>query len=100
VTALWDTGQQVGDGQANLLTGDTGTFWFFSPDNVEAVVKVLNACSLPGFQNFWVFAAGLTDVKVTLRVTDTETQEFRQWVNPLGTPYQPIRETGSFMSCP
>ncbi|MEM7350604.1 MAG: carboxypeptidase regulatory-like domain-containing protein [Acidobacteriota bacterium] len=99
-TALWDTGDEVGDGQAVLLTGDTGYFWFFSPDNVEAVVKVLNACDFGSFDNFWVFGAGLTEVKVTLRVTDTETQESQEWVNPQDTPFQPIRETDSFMTCP
>ncbi len=100
VKTLWSTGRQSGQGQAVQLTGDTGIFWFFSPENVEAVVKVLDACNLDPFNNFWVFAAGLTDVEVTLQVTDTQTGETREWVNPLGAPYQPIRETGSFMTCP
>ena len=100
VTAAWETDERAGEGQALLLTGDTGYFWFFSPENVEAVIKVLNACELEGFNNFWVFAAGLTDVKVTLRVTDTETLEVQEWVNPLDTAFQPISETGAFMTCP
>ena len=100
VEALWDTGQQAGDARALPLTADTGTFWFFSPDNVELIVKVLDACSLEPFHNFWVFAAGLTDVRVTLRVTDTETGETQAWVNPQGTRFRPIRETGAFRACP
>ncbi len=100
VVASWDTGELTGTGQAIHLTDDTGYFWFFSPENVEAVVKVLNACALPEFQNFWVFAAGLTDVEVTLRVTDTESSEVREFVNPLGTAFQPMRETGAFATCP
>ncbi len=35
---------RTGAGQAVPLTGDTGYFWFFDPANVEAVVKVLDAC--------------------------------------------------------
>ena len=100
VTALWDTGAQIGDGRAVQLTADTGYFWFFSPANVEAVVKVLNACNLQPFNNFWVFAAGLTDVGVILRVIDTETFEVQHWVNPLGRTFQPIRETDAFRTCP
>jgi len=100
VTAEWETGDQSGVAQAVPLTDDTGTFWFFSPDNIEVVVKVLDACGLDPFNNFWVFAAGLTDVKVTLRVTDTVTFETQEWVNPQGSAFQPIRETQSFRSCP
>ncbi len=100
VETLWATDEQSGDGRAVQLTGDTGYFWFFSPANVETVVKVLDACTLDPFNNFWVFAAGLTDVEVTLRVTDTQTGEVQEWVNPRGTPYQPIRETEAFMTCP
>ncbi len=100
VTAEWETGDQSGVAQAVPLTDDTGTFWFFSPDNIEVVVKVLDACGLDPFNNFWVFAAGLTDVRVTLRVTDTLTFETQEWVNPQGGAFQPIRETQSFRSCP
>ena len=36
--------------------------WFFQAENVEAVVKVLNGCGIN--DRYWVFAGGLTDVKV------------------------------------
>ncbi|MCB1055198.1 MAG: hypothetical protein KDD11_06750, partial [Acidobacteria bacterium] len=49
-----------GSGQAVQLTNDTGYLWFFNPNNVEMVVKVLRGC---GTNNrYWVFAGGLTDV--------------------------------------
>ncbi len=70
VEAAWRTGDgRTGQGQAVALTGDTGYFWFFDANNVEAVVKVLDACTFN--QRFWVFAGGLTDVQVDLTVTDT-----------------------------
>ncbi len=100
VEALWETrASESGAGQAVPLTGDTGYFWFFNSDNVELVVKVLDACPLPAFENFWVYAAGLTDVEVTLRVTDTVSDEVREWTNPQGNPFQPITETGVFRTC-
>ncbi len=101
VEALWQTSAaESGSGQAVPLTGDTGYFWFFSAANVEVVIKVLNACDLPPFNTFWVFAAGLTDVEVTLRVTDTVSSQVREYFNPLGAPFQPIRQTDAFDTCP
>src|SRR6185369_12399424 len=43
VDASWrDSQGHTGFGTAVPLSGDTGYFWFFSPSNVEAVVKVLD----------------------------------------------------------
>ena len=80
------------------LTGDAGYFWFFSANNVETVVKVLNACSAAA-PRFWVFAAGLTDVGVQLTVTDTQTGAVKVYNNPIGTPFQPIEDTNAFATC-
>lgn len=88
------------NGQAGAveLTADTGYFFFFSASNVEAVVKVLNACS---FNNrYWVFAGGLTDVRTVITVTDTQADRSRSYVNPLGKTYQPIQDTSAFATCP
>lgn len=62
VAATWRTAQGSGDAQALPLTPDTGAFWFFSAENLELVVKVLNGCAFNG--NYWVFAGGLTNVGV------------------------------------
>jgi len=100
VTAQWRApGGLSGPGQAVQLTADSGYFWFFSDDNVELVVKVLDACGLPGFNNYWVFAAGLTDVEVTLKVKDSFTDEERVYVNPLGSPFLPIQDVAAFDTC-
>ncbi len=92
-TALGSSGQ----GQAIQLTADTGYFWFFGQDNVEIVLKVLEACS--PFGNYWVFAGGLTNVQATIVVTDTESGETHAYGNPLGTPFQPIQDAGNFIVC-
>ncbi len=96
VRARWETAAGAGDATAWPLTADTGLYWFFGPDNVEMVIKVLDGCGINGHR--WVFAGGLTDVAVTMTVTDTETGEVRPYENPAGTPFQPIQDIKAF-SC-
>lgn len=98
VEMTWETRQgDSGIGNAAPLTSDTGFFTFFDPDNVEAVVKILDACGL--FDRFWVFAGGLTDVGAEIKVVDTVTGLVKRYANPLGTPFQPIQDTDAFDTC-
>ncbi len=100
VTASWRTNQnQVGQGVGVRLTAQTGYFWFFEPGNVEVMVKVIDACADP-FHRFWVFTSGMTNVEVTLLVTDTATHQSKLYINPLNRTYQSITDTDSFASCP
>jgi hypothetical protein len=100
VTASWRTNQnQSGQGFGVRLTAETGYFWFFDPNNVEVVVKVLDACTDP-FNRFWVFSSGLTNVEVTLLVTDTETHQSKMYFNQLNHTYQAVTDTDAFDSCP
>jgi hypothetical protein len=98
VAAQWSTGSGSTVGHAVQLTSDTGYFWFFSPSNIEMVVKALDACPVNGRQ--WLFAGGLTNVNVVLTVTDTQTGAVRIYVNPQSTPFQPIQDTSAFSTCP
>jgi len=98
VTASFTTGALGGAAQAVGLTDDTGYLWFFSSDNVEIVVKVLDGCGVNG--HYWVFAGGLTNVDVCLRVTDSQTAGFTLYCNPPNTPFQPIQDTSAFPTCP
>jgi plastocyanin len=93
-TAAGETGQ----GNAVQLTTDSGYFTFFDPTNVEAVVKVLNACGLNN--HFWVFGAGLTDVEVDLSVVDTQAGTTVVYSSPLGTAFQPVTDVNAFATCP
>lgn len=95
VTATWSTtAGDSGVGHLRPLTADTGAFWFFDEANLELIVKVLAACPVNG--HHWVFAAGLTDVAVTLVVDDTATGARRTYTNPQSTPFQPIQDTAAF----
>jgi plastocyanin len=99
IRANWQTGDgQSGAARVVKLTEDTGYLWFFSATNVEAVVKVLNGCSLN--ERYWVFAGGLTDVRVELTVVDTSTGDPKSYVNPQGAAFQPIQDTSAFATCP
>ena len=101
VTASYRTAAgATGSAHAAPLTADTGTFWFFSPANVELVIKSINACGLAGFENHWIFAAGTTDVEVTLVVEDTVAHVTKSYFRPLGTPFAPELDTVGFATCP
>jgi hypothetical protein len=95
VTATFDTGAGASPAQT-VPIGDSGYLWFFSADNIEAFVKLIDGCNLNG--ELWFFAAGLTNVNVAITVTDTETGAVKTYTNPAGTPFQPIQDTSAF-SC-
>ena len=103
VTAHWTIGPlggvaQSGDASAVALTGDTGYFWFFNPENVELTVKVLDACV--SFDRYWVFLSGLTDVRVDITVTDTASGKMKTYSNPQGQAFATKLDTNAFATCP
>jgi hypothetical protein len=91
---------QAGPGMAVTQTTDTGLFWFFSANNIEVIVKVVNACTFTAAPRYWVFAGGLTNVAVVLTVTDTQTGMVRTYTNPQNTAFAPIQDTNAFATCP
>jgi hypothetical protein len=70
--AVWKA-PSIGTGPAVAvpLTGLSGAMWFFSPNNLELILKVVDGRVVNG--KFWVFVGGLTDVEYDLIVTDTQT---------------------------
>lgn len=98
VDATWTTARAAGSGTAVPLSDDTGWFWFFNPANLEVVIKVLDGCSVNG--HYWVFASGLTNTGVELRVRDTAEDETYALSNPRGASFQPVLETAAFDTCP
>ena len=99
VRVFWeDEYGNTGDGHAIPATDDSGLFWFFSPNNMELLIKVLNGCSINN--HFWVFFAATTDQKFTVRVTDLETEEQMEYTNPLKNPADAVTDTSAFATCP
>lgn len=97
VAACWRTSQGTsGVARLAFLNTRSAFFWFFNDQNFELQLKVLNACT-PEFDNkFWFFAAGLTNVEVTMTVTDEFTGVSKTYLSPLGTAFAPIQDNSSF----
>ncbi|MCB1054856.1 MAG: fibronectin type III domain-containing protein [Acidobacteria bacterium] len=74
--------QAAGRGQAEARSDRSGTFWFFSADNTELIVKVLDGRSVNG--RFWVFYGALTDLEYWVTVVDTVTGELKTYANDPG----------------
>jgi hypothetical protein len=70
---------ETGTGKALPLTGDTGAFWFFSPGNLELMVKVLNGGEINA--HYWVFYGSLSNVEYTLTITDMSTGTAKTYHN-------------------
>ena len=99
-TAQWRDHQgNTGEGQvAPSASADSALFWFFDAANWELLVKVIDGCSNNG--NYWVFAAGTTDVEYTLEVTDLATGDLFTTTNPLGQAAPAVTNTTAFAGCP
>ena len=91
--ASWSSGP-TGFAKPIKLSSDSGAMWFFTADNVELMVKVLDACHYNG--HFWFFAAGLTDLPVFITVRDNQTGAQRTYQNPAGIPFRAITDTSAF----
>lgn len=100
VSAEWELPDgSEGVASAVLPSADSGEFYFFNANNTEILVKVLDGCN-NSTNSFWVFAAGLTNLGVTLTVMDTATNQVREYESSVGTSFQPILDTSAFQTCP
>jgi len=98
VNVSWSDSSGSGEGVGTTVDSDSGFFYFFDDTNVDLLVRLVNGCDFDS--NYWVFAAGLTDVEYNLTVTDTETGDSQAYENPLGELAQPIQDTTAFATCP
>jgi hypothetical protein len=62
--------------------GDWGVLWFFSTQNPEMLVKLIDACALNG--HHWVFLSPASTVEYTITVRDARTGAQRTYGNGLG----------------
>lgn len=105
VTATYHTvqaGGLSGNGHAVQLepVGLThgGLFWFFSPDNPEVLVKVLNGCAINN--HFWVYISAGTNVGFDVTVSDTDFFGMtKTYTNHDLTPAPPIQDAAALASC-
>jgi hypothetical protein len=78
-----DFGGVERNGKTVPQTADTGAFWYFSPDNLELMIKVLDGRQING--HYWVFYGSLSDVEFDITVTDTQTGVVKTYHNPPST---------------
>lgn len=76
---------------------DSGLFYFFDPNNIEMLVKILDGCAING--HFWVFYAATTNVGFRVDVRDTMTAFRKPYENALGTSAPPVLDI-EFEACP
>jgi hypothetical protein len=81
---------------AKLLTTQSGYFWFTDPTNMEVPVKILDAC--PG--GWWFFAAGLTNLGVTILSEDFLTGIQVEYSNAPGQLFVTIIDQNTPWPCP
>ena len=74
--------------------GNYGVLWFFSEDNPEMAVKVLNACSHSG--HYWVFLSPASTVEYHITVRDVRTGQQKTYSNALGHVPPLTADTSAF----
>lgn len=90
VEATYDAtvlGGSAGTARPNLESDQSIKFSFFEPKNLELFAKIIDGCSYNG--HFWVFASGLTNAGVSLRITDLVTAAVYSYDSPAGQAFVP-----------
>ncbi len=101
VEVLYQTSQGGGlSGMGNAIplsplgVNRGGLFWFFSQDNPEMLLKVLNACTT-STPSYWVFYSAGTNAGFTVTVTDSVTGRVKIYSNPDLTTAPPVTDTNA-----
>jgi hypothetical protein len=85
VTATFRTPVQTAQqtASASPIASDSGAFSFFSANNLELLVKVVDGSGFNG--KYWVFIGSASNVEYTVTVTDTSNGAVKTYFNPQGT---------------
>ena len=81
-----------------VASSNSGIFWFFSSDNWEVMVKVLNACGLNN--RYWVFSAATTNEFYRMEVFDVRAGVNKIYFNYPGPPAPAVTDVDAFATCP
>ncbi|RPI27793.1 MAG: DUF11 domain-containing protein [Acidobacteria bacterium] len=84
VEMWWQTPEGSGSAKAEGVSSDSGYFWFFSRENPELLIKILDFRAVANGGGFWLFFASLTDVQTEMKVTDLQTGVIRTYSTPQG----------------
>jgi hypothetical protein len=78
------------------VTGETAFFWFYSPDNLEIFVKVLDGSALNS--RYWVYYGSMTDVKYTIEIVDMVTLASKEYSSSASGPLCGAGDTNAFVA--
>ncbi len=100
VSVQANDGTSTSTGQLQRLDADSGLFFFpgLNQNNFELLINIINGCAFN--DHYWVFYAATTNVEYRISVTDTETNQTRDYDNILGTPAPAVTDTMAFATCP
>jgi ELWxxDGT repeat protein len=92
----WETAEDSGPAKASPYgTPESGLFSFFSANNQEMLVKLLDGCAINGHR--WLLASAATDVGFTLKVRNSfNPNENRDYHHPGGSPAPAIIDLTSY----
>jgi hypothetical protein len=94
VEVAYDARPQNGSGPGNVIleSRESVKFNFFSSGSVELIVKIANNCSSP-MKKWRILVGGLTDVGISLKVTDTVTGAVKSYSSQNGRLFQSVSDT-------
>lgn len=101
VTVRYRTGNPPGPDSGAATIGasnaDSAIYWFFTSNNWELLLKVLDACLIN--DRYWVFAAGVTDRFFRIEVLDVAAGVQKIYFNYPGSPAPALTDTDAFDTC-
>ncbi|MEO7795895.1 MAG: hypothetical protein ABIV06_14100, partial [Thermoanaerobaculia bacterium] len=81
--AAWrDFVNRQGMGRASAALPGAAAFWFFAPENLELVGKLIDGGSVNGY--FWAYLAALSNLETSLNVFDVASEAHADYFSPLG----------------
>ncbi len=99
VRVNWENFQGgTGAGFAVPFTPDSGFFYFFSPNNLELLVKMVRGCGT-ALNAYWFFYAAASNVGLEYEVLDTTACVTKTYSNPVGT-FASFGDINALATCP
>ena len=81
-TGLWADAKRQ-----SQLGPESAVFYFFTPDNAEVLVKLLNGCTIN--QHWWLYSAPATDLRYRVTVRPPgQSGTTRTWTTARGVPHR------------
>ncbi|MEO8276202.1 MAG: Calx-beta domain-containing protein [Thermoanaerobaculia bacterium] len=99
VRVTWtDFAGATGPGKSVPFTADSGFFYFFNPNNLELLVKMVRGCGT-SLNAYWFFYAAASNVGLEYDVLDTHACVSKHYSNPVGN-FASDGDINALATCP